>query len=68
MRHDNRTPGQIAYEEDCRRRPRYDHGPVRRTWRQLDLTERGTWERNPTPRDYAPCDTAARVDAKPAIV
>lgn len=68
MTHDARTPGQIAYEEDCRRRPRYDHGPMRRTWRQLDLIERGTWERNPTPRDYAPCDTARPIDAPAHIV
>jgi hypothetical protein len=68
MRHDTRTPGQAAYEEDCRRKPRYEHGPVRRAWRQLDLAERGTWERNPTPRDFGPLDTVKPIDDAPTKV
>jgi hypothetical protein len=41
---------------------------LRRTWRQLDLAERGTWERNPTPRDFGPMDTVKPIDDAAAKV
>lgn len=50
------TPGQAAYEEDCRREPFYPsiggmyEGRRRRTWNQLGEVERWSWERNPTVR------------------
>ena len=55
-----KTPGQIAYEEDCRRCPRHDDGSARPTWEGLSAVYvettaqaiRGTWERNPTPRQW----------------
>ena len=48
------TPGQLAYEEDCRRRPRYTHGAraLRPFWHELPAHCRRSWEENPTPRDY----------------
>lgn len=49
-----KTPGQIAYEEDCRRKPYYRTSTkaLRRTWDQLGEHEQRSWERNPTPRDW----------------
>ena len=55
-----KTPGQIAYEEDYRRCPRHDDGSARPTWEGLSTVYvettaqaiRGTWERNPTPRQW----------------
>jgi hypothetical protein len=47
---ENKTPGQLAYEEDCRRAPWYDDGTLRVKWAQLDPMARESWERNPTPR------------------
>ncbi len=55
-----KTPGQLAYEEDCRRCPRHDDGSARPTWDGLSAVYvettaqaiRGTWERNPTPRQW----------------
>jgi hypothetical protein len=47
-----KTPGQIAYEEDCRRHPRYHTGELRRTWDALSNVIQHSWERQPTPRDY----------------
>ena len=48
------TPGQIAYIEDCRRKPDYVRKDgtrqTRRTWDQIGEPERRTWELNPTPR------------------
>ena len=54
-----KSPGQLAYEIDCQRRPHYPanayHASIRRkTWADLDAFARMTWERDPTPRDYAP--------------
>lgn len=51
------TPGQAAYEEDCRRKPYYPTNAdgtltLRRRWSQLGPAERASWERNPTPRDW----------------
>lgn len=45
-------PGQIAYEEDCRRKPTYHDGTPRKSWEQLDEIEQLSWRRNPTPRNY----------------
>lgn len=42
--------GQLAYEEDVRRRPTYDDGTPRRAWSSLDNVVRLSWQRNPTPR------------------
>ncbi len=50
VEHD-KSPGQLAFEEDCRRLPRYHDGTPRRTWKQLCDYEQDTWHRNPTPRD-----------------
>jgi hypothetical protein len=45
-----KTPGQLAYEEDVRREPKYDDGTPRITWAQLGALKRESWERNPTVR------------------
>jgi hypothetical protein len=47
-----RSPGQIAYEEDVRRKPEYKKGWQRTAWKNLDAEVRESWERNPTPRNY----------------
>lgn len=44
--------GKAAYEEDCRRQPRYPDGRLRASWEQLPEYARWSWERNPTPRAY----------------
>lgn len=53
----SKTPGQIAYEEDVRRKPHYHprvDGTVRprRTWDELDALTKRSWELNPTPREW----------------
>lgn len=45
-----KSPGQLAYEQDAQNTPRYPDGAPRRTWEQLSPIARDTWERNPTPR------------------
>lgn len=47
---ETKSPGQIAYENDCKARPHYDGGYERRQWSQLCDVARWSWERNPTPR------------------
>ena len=47
-----KSPGQVAYEEDVRRRPTYDDGGKRPAWHQLDNVMQESWDRNPTPRDW----------------
>lgn len=47
-----KTPGQVAYEEDVRRCPNYEHGEPRATWSMLKPWVQETWERDPTPRNY----------------
>ena len=54
---DTKTAGQIAYEEDCHRRPNYHTGERRREWASLDQWAKTSWERNPTPREWAPSFT-----------
>ena len=51
------SPGQIAYEEDVRRKPHYhprEDGTVvpRLPWAQLGAMEKWSWEKNPTPRSW----------------
>jgi len=48
----NKTLGQIAYEEDCKRRPYYDVGIKRKAWDELGPIEKWSWEKNPTPREW----------------
>lgn len=48
-----KTRGELAYEEDCRRRPTYDDGTQRRPWSALDSVCRYSWERDPRPRDWS---------------
>lgn len=48
-----KTPGQIAYEEDCRRSPKYADGTRRKSWDQLPRHCQWSWENDPTPREYA---------------
>jgi hypothetical protein len=47
-----KTAGQIAYEIDCERAPRYHDATPRKAWEGLQDYARQSWERNPTPRDY----------------
>lgn len=47
------TPGQAAYEEDCRRKPVYHDGVARKDWSQLADAVKYNWERNPTPREWS---------------
>jgi len=42
--------GQLAYEEDVRRKPLYHDGTPRRSWDKIAAIARESWERNPTPR------------------
>jgi hypothetical protein len=49
-----KTKGQKAYEEDCARMPLYHTGEPRKKWVELDPFIQADWERNPTPRVYAP--------------
>lgn len=44
------SPGQLAYEADCRATPRYHDGAVRKDWQDLCEVARWSWERNPTQR------------------
>ncbi|AZO29368.1 hypothetical protein [Mesorhizobium sp. M1B.F.Ca.ET.045.04.1.1] len=46
------TAGQLAYEEDCRRCPRYADQSPRKDWRELPDYARASWEKEPTPREY----------------
>ena len=49
-----KTPGQIAYDEDCARKPTYHTGEPRPSWESLDKVTQWSWDRNPTPREWAP--------------
>ena len=42
-----------AYEEDCRRWPRYHDGAPRPSWDALSELARSSWRANPTPRGKA---------------
>jgi hypothetical protein len=49
---DYKTPGQIAYEIDCERKPTYHTGERRPAWAALEAYAKQSWERNPTPREW----------------
>lgn len=49
MASDNKTPGQLAYEEDVRRKPEYPDGCPRPSWDDIPDYAKKTWEKNPTP-------------------
>jgi len=53
LRRETPTAGQIAYEEDCRREPKYPCGTARKAWKELDHIARQSWELNPTVRAKA---------------
>lgn len=46
----HKTPGQLAYEQECSLVPDYQHGVPRVAWEELSDIARLSWERNPTPR------------------
>lgn len=41
----NKTPGQVDYEADVKRRPTYHDGTPRVSWDALDDVARWSWER-----------------------
>lgn len=45
-----KTAGQLAYEADLAKQPRYHDATLRKTWKQLDELCRSSWERKPSPR------------------
>lgn len=46
--------GKQAYEEDLRRCPIYPHtGKPRPRWDELSDVVKCSWNKNPTPRDFA---------------
>lgn len=47
-----KSQGQIAYEEDVRRAPRYHDGTLRKPWKQLCNVAQWSWICNPIPRTY----------------
>lgn len=63
-----KTPGQLAYETDCERRPDYHDATPRRTWANLPDYARWSWERNPTPREPAKLDQLANFFAQQTAV
>ena len=42
-----KSAGQIAYEADVARKPRYHDGSSRAPWEKLSEIARWSWERNP---------------------
>ena len=49
---DAKTPGQIAYEQDCEWCPTFHDGGKRTPWERLPDYIRQTWDRDPTPREW----------------
>lgn len=49
-----KSPGQLAYEADCRARPSYYDGTRRRRWDQLHEIARQSWEKGPKPAQEPP--------------
>lgn len=45
-----KSAGQLAYERDVARFPRYYDGVSRPTWNRLSEVARWSWERNPVDR------------------
>jgi len=52
MENETMTPGEFAYTEDVRRRPKYHTGQLRPSWKELDFHVKISWEKNPKPRDW----------------
>lgn len=52
LRTTQKTPGQLAYEEDVRRQPTYYGGGPRKAWDQLADWAQRQWDQDPTPREY----------------
>ncbi len=48
----HKTPGQLAYEEDVRRKPLHHDGTHRPRWDQLDEVCKWSWDRKPIPREW----------------
>jgi hypothetical protein len=47
-----KSPGQLAYERDLQRTPKYQDGKLRCNWAALFPEARWSWERNPTDRQH----------------
>lgn len=47
-----KSRGQLAYEEDVRRRPLYDDQTKRPHWSRLRAIARYSWQRKPVPRTW----------------
>ena len=47
-----KSPGQLAYEEDVRRCPTYHDSSPRRPWHEIDAVAQWSWERDPRPREF----------------
>ncbi|MCK9987767.1 MAG: hypothetical protein AzoDbin1_04239 [Azoarcus sp.] len=45
-----KTLGQLAYERDLERQPKYQDGGRRRTWNELSEVAQWSWNRNPSDR------------------
>jgi hypothetical protein len=45
MSGESKSAGQLLYETDVAVRPNYHDGKPRKSWEQLDATERWSWER-----------------------
>lgn len=56
---ESKTPGQIAYEQELKIWPNYDHGQPRAPWSRLPDIAKWSWERNPTPRKTQNSDKPA---------
>lgn len=61
----NKSPGQIAYEQELLVRPNYHDGMPRKSWHSLPDYAQVSWEKNPTPR-YGNVDVQAAVQI-PAV-
>ncbi|HEY0684708.1 MAG TPA: hypothetical protein VGD45_20395 [Steroidobacter sp.] len=46
----NKSPGQIAYEQELLVKPNYHDGTPRKAWDQLKDFAQISWEQDPTPR------------------
>lgn len=53
-----KSQGQLAYERDVKRTPRYHDGAPRKAWEQLTKVARDSWERNPTDTYPATIETS----------
>ncbi|WP_316189419.1 hypothetical protein [Bradyrhizobium sp. SZCCHNS1054] len=55
-----KTPGQTAYEEDVRIMPNYPDGALRKSWDQLSMLAKRTWEQQPTVRARRPAAAVSK--------